>query len=376
MAEVSVIYELYGITDYTIASGYNEPNDGWPYEKFLPALIENPDMTTLDLGKKMADAYVDSYTDRASDPDDAYAVTMTVFEMEKMPVAIERLNEFAMVLSTSAMIHNAQIWAARDLAQSYDAVNLGPFDFTGYAMYDIIGFIEELRTLTPVDADLKEASAAAREAIYEFIAYARVDEFHTDSHGLTIYFPNTESEVVDVPGRNDYDETFDEVDFAKDKYWDEFLFHYFRKENADNTPPTGIIINPENDESILASDGQYTIRGTAFDAQDKPAIEVRIDDGDWTSATEAGLTPTGSIQWTYEWDVTKLEGEHTIGLRVSDPDGNVREVSSIAFVTSPEEKEVEASETSYTFALIGAIILLILILLAFIVMRMRKLNRK
>jgi hypothetical protein len=377
MANIAVLYELQGITDYALASGYNEPGDGWPYERFLPPLVENPDMTALELGEVMADTYVDSYTDRAGDPDDAWAITMSVFEMDKMPTAIERLNEFAMVLSTSAMINNAQIWAARDLTQSYDAANVGPFDFTGYAMYDVIGFLEHIRTLAPLNSDLTTAASAAIEGIYEFIAYARVDEFHdADSNGLTIYFPNTESESVNVPGRNDYDETFDEVSFAKEKYWDEFLFHYFRKENAGNTPPTGIIINPANDESIMASNSLYTIKGTAFDAQDKPTIELRIDEGEWTAVTESGTTPAGSIQWTYEWDVEDLEGEYTLGLRVSDADGNVQEISTIAFVEVPEEEEKEAGETSYTFAIIGAIILLVLLFIAFLVMRMRQMQKK
>jgi clostripain len=375
MAEVAVLYQLRDITDFVIASGYNEPGDGWPYEKFLPDLVKNPDMSPVELGKYIADTYVDSYTDLEGDPDDSTMITMTLFEMSKISKAVERLNEFAMVLSTSARIHNAQIWAARDITESYDMLNAGPFDFTGYSMYDIIDFIENLRTMTPLDSDLRSSGSEAREALYEFIKYARVDPFHTNSHGLTIYFPNTNSEIVNLPGRNEYDARFDEVDFASDKYWDDFLFHYYQKEDASDTPPTVLISTPLNNETISADKGTILIEGTAFDAQSKPTVELRIDENDWLSPDEGSQSPSGCVFWNHQWDISDLSGRHTIDVRVSDSNGNVDELNYQVEIDNQKESTGSIVE-AYPYLLASAILLIILAVLGIVVTRMRQLRRR
>ncbi|UCH89718.1 MAG: hypothetical protein JSV49_03455 [Thermoplasmata archaeon] len=373
MAEVAVLYQLRETTDFAVASGFVEPGDGWPYEKFLPSLIENPDMSTLELGKYIANTYVDSYTDQQEDPDDSTAITMSVFEMAKLPVTIERLTEFAMVLSTAAQTHNLQIWAARDRTESYDMVNAGPFDFTGYAMYDVIDFTEKIQTAIPLDTTVKDAATALREAAYDLIAYARADSFHPNAHGLTIYFPNTESSAIQVPGRNEYDPRFDEVDFAKNKYWDDFLFHYYAREDAMDTPPTVLIISPSNHEHLLANDGTVLIEGTAFDAQDKPTIDLRIDGNDWQEVQEGKQSPTGSTSWSYQWDIAQLSGHHTIEVKVTDNDGNEQIETHIVNIENTVKTE---KSTDYSILIILIVILVVLVLLSVVVSRMRKLKRK
>jgi hypothetical protein len=375
MAQIAVLYQLRDVTDFVVASGFVEPGDGWPYERFLPDLINNPDMSAVELGKYLADAYIDSYTDLQPDPQDSVAITMSVFEMAKLPETIERLTEFSMVLSTAALSHNAQIWAARDLTESYDMINAGPFDFTGYAMYDIIDFTEKIQITVPLDTDVRDSATEVREAAFDFISYARADTFHPNANGLTIYFPNSESTIIDVPGRNDYDERFNDVDFAKDKYWDEFLFHYYSKENAQNTPPTVLISAPAINSSVLANEKTVLIKGTAFDAQDTPTIELRIDEGDWTSLQADDQSMSGTLSWNYDWDVAELSGEHTIEARVTDGDGNVQQVSHKVFVENTNVSEEK--ESSSLFLPILAIILVIILLLAFMfIKQMRKQGKK
>lgn len=376
MANIAVLYQLRDVSDYAIASGYNEPGDGWPYEKFLPALVDDPDMDAEELGRHIADTYVDSYTDQESDPDDSTAITMTLFEMAKIHTAVERLNEFALVLSTTAKNHNAQIWTARDITESYDMLNAGPFDFTGYSMYDVIDFVENMRTLTPLDARVRASASEVREAMHEFITYARVDSFHTASNGLTLYFPNVESEPFNIPGRNEYDELFDDVDFAKEKYWDEFLFHYFNKENAKDTPPTGLISKPYNNETILASDGTISISGTAFDAQDQPEIQISLDSGDWLDVEKGTVTSGGAIHWSTDWAVEDLAGEHFITLKVTDSSGNTQVITHQVNIENPGEKKAAEKKSILPTILLGIITLIILAILLTVFQRVRKMKGK
>jgi clostripain len=374
MAEVAVLYQLRDIVDFTVASGFVEPGDGWPYETILPRLVENPALSPVELGKHISDTYVESYTDSESDPDDTTAITMSVFDMAKIATGVERLNEFAMVLSTSALVHNAQIWTARDRTESYDMVNAGPFDFTGYAMYDIIDFTDKIQQFVPFDSEVKQAAQELRSALTDFIVYGKADEYHPFAHGLTIYFPNAETTAADAPGRNSYDDRFNDVDFAQEKYWDNFLFHYYARENADDTPPTVVITNLKNNATFENRLKTLTLEGSAFDAQDTPLVELRMDGGEWYAVKTDKTLTTGAVLWTYDLDLAEMEGEHTIELKVKDNSGNTQQQTyNIKVIDTTVHESEKTSATPYIIA--GIIILIILIVLFILVTRMRQLRK-
>jgi len=77
-----------------------------------------------------------------------------------------------------------------------------------------------------------------------------------------------------------------------------------------NHPPVITITYPSDGATV---NGTVIIQGTASD-EDKTIqkVEVRIDDGDW-------ITATGTTSWSYEWDTTQVEnGQHTIYARAYD----------------------------------------------------------
>lgn len=75
-------------------------------------------------------------------------------------------------------------------------------------------------------------------------------------------------------------------------------------------PPTVDITSPSDGETVS---GEVTVTGTA----DAPSstlehVEVRIDDGDWQTAT-------GTTDWAFDWDtVAVTDGTHTIRARAYD----------------------------------------------------------
>jgi clostripain len=343
MAQMAVMYQMRNSVDYGVGSGYTEPGEGWPYEKILPRLVSDPGMNPEELGKIIADEYVASYTDREEDPDDTTAVTQTVFELEKFGELANRLDILSMILATKAGYlidggHNEQIRFAREATNSYDfgsqyfPANIAPFDPTGYCMYDLIDLMDNLNLDIPFDPEVRDAAQDVKNAANDAIIYSAVNPYHGNvkgANGLTVYFPSG----LDTQ----YDDRFNEVDFAVDTYWDEFLHHYHNIENVEDTPPSVNIQSPKDDENIDRNENKIiAIKGTAFDAQNTLAIiEIKIDDGVWI--------PVGaSTQWYHELSLSRMEnGNHTIYARSFDGDEYSAEDSVKIFVAGEIEKGEE-----------------------------------
>jgi len=63
MNNLEVAYQAAPNVRYLVASEDLEPNDGWPYDTILQKLVDNPDMTTADLGTIIVEDYLKSYED-------------------------------------------------------------------------------------------------------------------------------------------------------------------------------------------------------------------------------------------------------------------------------------------------------------------------
>lgn len=371
MAQVAVMYQIRNSVDYSVGSGYTEPGEGWPYEKILPRLVSDPGMNPEQLGKIIADEYVASYTDREEDPDDTTAVTQAVFDLEKFDELANRLDILSMILATKAGYlieggHNEQIRFAREATNSYDfgsqyfPTNIAPVDPTGYCMYDLIDLMDNLNLDIPFDPEVREAAQTVKTAANNAMIYSAVNPYHGNvkgANGLTIYFPSG----IDTQ----YDDRFDEVDFAVDTYWDEFLNHYHSIENVEDTPPSVNIQIPIDDENVDRNEDKIiAIKGTAFDAQNTLSIiEIKIDDGVWI--------PVGaSTQWYHELSLSRMEnGNHTIYARSFDGDEYSAEDSVKIFVVG----EIEKGEEFPVFVILLLITIFVVVVIStYFILKKRK----
>jgi hypothetical protein len=62
MSMIEVGYQIHQSVDFTAGSEQTEPGNGWPYDKILGKLVQNPDMTPRDLSTMIVDQYLASYT--------------------------------------------------------------------------------------------------------------------------------------------------------------------------------------------------------------------------------------------------------------------------------------------------------------------------
>ena len=343
MGELEVQYQFKDVADIGIGSGYVEPGEGWPYDTIMPQLVADPAMTPPELATVIVNEYVNSYRDGQSDPQDTTAITMAAFDLKQFNELGFAVNQFADALAVHASWvpvmgqggHWFQMEQARQDTNSYDfgygvqaaPGNQFPIDPTGYCMYDVIDLANNMKYYIPRETDIGQGADATSQAAQATIIHARVagkDEVRKGANGLTIYYPSGYD--------TQYSTKFDDMDFAIDTFWDEFLKAYVVKTSVDRTPPQVVISSPADDAKFDIGTGQVVVQGKAFDLQGElQYVEASIDGGDWTKVN-------GTETWTFKFDTTTAGlGNHTISVRAFDGTENSPEMSVKVMVVAPKK---------------------------------------
>src|ERR1035437_7926325 len=89
----------------------------------------------------------------------------------------------------------------------------------------------------------------------------------------------------------------------------------------DSTPPTIALATPTN-AAIVA--GNLVISGTATDNIAVQTVEVRLDNGPWTTAA-------GTTTWSYSLNTSNLlNGPHVVAARATDTSGNLSTTNTVS----------------------------------------------
>ena len=221
MAGVSIHYEIRQFCDIVVASEATESNDGWPYDLILNDLTAQPSMPPETLARKMVEYYIESYG--VLEP----WVTQSAFWTGKMDQVYTDLDAVCTILMDNLPEYSLSIADSRENAESYDLSKEGPYmpELTGYPMCDLWDLLDELSRPehgTAFDPELMQAITILKNSI----SAARIAFGHgTDtpnSHGLSIYFPQTSNTSTST-----YSPLYDTLSYAEDHLWDDFLKAYY-----------------------------------------------------------------------------------------------------------------------------------------------------
>ena len=346
MAQVAVLYEVKDYASVAVASGFNEPGDGWPYELVLGPLVNDPNMDEKELAEIISETYIYSYNNRQEDPQDYPMVTMAGFDMTKMDDVMLVLDQFSEELASMGALGSleylTQIYLARKNCNSYDAASVFIYDMTGYPLYDVIDFTVELEALIleafPKNDLILDLCARLRTAIGpgdgRFMFVSNADQWHEDANGLSEYFPNKDAEgltITQLP--TTYSLVYEDTSFAREHLWDDFLHAFYGIDPIEDSLPTISIKGPAFNTSFSYDEEVVTVWGVAYDREMVDSVEVRIDGGEWT--TVPGISGQGKIPWIHTLDIAELgPGSHIIEVRAVDrPQGSGEGVTG--HVTAP-----------------------------------------
>ncbi|MGI6069280.1 MAG: clostripain-related cysteine peptidase [Blautia sp.] len=175
--ETAMVVEPYA--DYLIASEETEPGVGWYYTNWLSALSENTSMSTLELGQKIADDFVDVCAQKT--PRDQ--TTLSVVDLAELKGTVpQTFNDFAK--SANGMIRDKEyqkIANARSTTKEFARS-------AGIDQVDLIHLADNV--------DTKE-SRRLSEALKSCVKYNRTSRNMDHAYGISVYFPLEKLSNVD-----------------------------------------------------------------------------------------------------------------------------------------------------------------------------------
>jgi hypothetical protein len=383
MAQVAVMYELKDFAEVGVGSGYNEPGEGWPYEKIMSNLHREPEMDERELGRVIVHEYIYSYNDRKDDPEDYPMVTQAAFDLTKMDELASILDEFSAELASrgplGSLEYLLQIYQARKNCNSYDMANVFIYDLTGYPLYDVIDFTKYLEqyilSAFPRNSLILDLCEKVRKTIYDennpdesFMFYSEADQWHPDANGLSMYFPNKDEDSLSLTQLpTNYLVSYEETSYAKEHIWDNFLHAYYGIDPIEDSYPTVDITEPEFNASFPEEEKVIILRGNAYDREMIDRVEIMIDGKGWM--VMPGITGQGRIPWLHQIDISTLEpGTHTISVRahdrpMSETGGNVGKTTHPVSIEITIEENVKESVRTFEVpnSLISGILILIIV---------------
>lgn len=204
MGMIEIAYQIKDLADVMVASEEVEPLDGWPYDDILSSLTSDPAMTSSALATEIVTDYIASYMDPIVTQSAANLGLVTYATVNDLAIAT---SNFAQELINGLPAYRSEITQARQQTEEY-------YDPT---YVDLYHFTQLIHTLIP-DPDIQTAAEQVMDTLtYTVIAEGHLSE-HPNSHGLSIYFPQSAGE---------YDSSYENLAFATDTIWDEFLNQYY-----------------------------------------------------------------------------------------------------------------------------------------------------
>lgn len=179
MATLENALTLTPYADYLIASEETEPGVGWYYTNWLTALGRNTSLSTLEIGKNIADDFVSVCAQKCRGQKTTLSV-VDLAELEKTAPA--KLKSFAK--ATSEQLQDncyQQVSKARSSAREFASSNK-------LDQVDLVDLAYRLNT---------DASKALANTLLSAVKYNRTSADMTNAYGLSIYFPYQKTSKVD-----------------------------------------------------------------------------------------------------------------------------------------------------------------------------------
>ena len=165
--------------DYLIASEETEPGIGWYYTNWLTELSRNTSVSTLEIGKRIIDDFVDTCARKCP----GQPTTLSIVDLAEAEAVIpDALTAFS--VKTYDLIRNeeyAQVSNARSNAREFGSSSK-------IDQVDLVHLAKNMNT--------QEGNNLSK-VLLDVVKYNRTSSNMTNSYGLSIYFPFRKASMVD-----------------------------------------------------------------------------------------------------------------------------------------------------------------------------------
>lgn len=181
MANLDVVTTLVPFGEFFVGSEEIEPNFGWDWETIVQNLVENPRVSTSELGTLIVNSYFDN-PDHTSEPK-----TLSCIDLQKVSCVSEKFNTFSS--------HLGEKISNPDLMQSYSDAVLKVKAFGTYPLksgetyessVDLVDYLTSIKRSNP---SLAGDIDPIVDSYNESVIITREDGSRPNAKGLSIYSP-------------------------------------------------------------------------------------------------------------------------------------------------------------------------------------------
>jgi hypothetical protein len=301
MAQLDVFQAVEPYGQVVVASAELEPNQGWAWDAWLGALAANPGQDAYAIAPVIVESYIASYAGTGADD-----VTLSAFDLTRVSALTEGLDTL-----TGAMIDDmATSYGAIAQARSFASV-YAPTSAEEFNAVDLGHFL----ALLP-EQGARGAVAEAAASLEQAVAQARIANgagaYHSDTSGISIYFPQTEELYLDEYERGS--------PLPVQTRWDDFLASFYTAGETAVTKPT--ISGLQASDTAVSLERPVTLSGTlagqdianvfwfigvanaARDTVDLISVDFFYPPGVEPGSGDVPSWEAGQYELSLEWDTT------------------------------------------------------------------------
>ena len=286
MHMVEVVYQVMDNAGVSVGSEARILWDGWPYDTILGDLTGTPTMNEYTLGEVIVQRYIEFYGTAGYD-------TLSAVDVDNgdIPGLVTAVDDLAQVLLTKIPGNYDEIQQARNEVEVFDPQR---------TFIDLYHFAELIGSYVP---DTSTEAQAVMDNINNAVYAEAHGSGYPNAHGLSIYFPETGAAYLT---------SYEDIKFAVDTEWDEFLKKYYNPP----TPPPGEDIGVfRNGKWILLTSGSVIYNFWWGLSTDTPVT------GDWNGDGEDTIGVYRNGEWTLSNSITTPSRDHNVrwGLHTDIP---------------------------------------------------------
>lgn len=248
MGQIDIASAIAPYAKAMVASEDVIPALGINWVEPLSSLVKSSDMDEEQLSRIIVDNYKIYYEDKYPNP----FVTLSAYDLEKMPHVIDATKNLSLVLRERTALMWPKIGRIISYSEGF-AKSPDPVEELSYSYNDLLDFAYMIGGEIP-DRDVAKAANELGEAFES----ASLAEYHGKEHpfarGLSAYFPMSE-EIY----RKDYP---NESSFAAETGWNNFLQDYIDKTSIGDTAPDLKIHSVSPQPSNMTSVAKISYRAT------------------------------------------------------------------------------------------------------------------
>lgn len=299
MGNLEVANTVKDYADYMVASEELEPGHGWDYVSFISYISNNPEASTINIGKKIIDSFIDN-------PDHTDPIkTLSLLDLSKTDDVINKLDTLSTGMSNTLTVPEGYSGIGTSITKSQKFGSEPKADTE--TSIDLKSFVMEVKKQSP---DISSSADDLISAIDEFVIYSKHDKTKPNSYGVSIFSPKN----VDY-----YHKNYRTVTVSNG--WYSFLGSYI-----DHT--TGDIANPE----ISTTDDQFYVE----DDMGLAAVEVMYFMDDPEGLIMLGTDPAYLSEAGY-YELPDWQGEW---LYLDDPGTGTYALMSMTYEGLTEDEEI------------------------------------